>query len=158
MLTYVELSLLRERERLGRTHAVVSINFHSVASLASRIYYEIFSGMDLFPVACFVLLMIFFIPLFLSTYFFFFWGVLNIWQYVPILKLYRFVPLFRNSILVKSSFNEKLAWFKIELCLIKFKKINKNCIELEFHIYSDVFMQFFYKFNIPGSGSPIAAF
>ena len=49
----------RERERLGRTHAVVSINFHSVASLASGIYYEIFSVMDLFPEACFVLLMIF---------------------------------------------------------------------------------------------------
>ena len=53
------LTLSVERERLGHTHAVVSINFHSVASLASRIYYEIFSGMDLFPVACFVLLMIF---------------------------------------------------------------------------------------------------
>jgi hypothetical protein len=38
----------RERERLGRTHAVVSINFYSVASLASGIYYEIFSGIDLF--------------------------------------------------------------------------------------------------------------
>ena len=34
------------------------------------------------------------------------------------MKLYRFVPLFRNSILLKSSFNEKLIWFKIELCPI----------------------------------------
>ena len=55
----VERERERERERLGHTHAVVSINFHSVASLASGIYYEIFSAIDLFPVACFVLLMIF---------------------------------------------------------------------------------------------------
>ena len=50
---------------------------------------------------------------------------LNIWQYAHILKLYKFVPLFRNLILLKSSFNEKLAWFKIELCPIKLKKKKK---------------------------------
>ena len=30
----------------------------------------------------------------------------NIWQYVIVLKQYRFVPLFRNSILLKSSFSK----------------------------------------------------
>ena len=62
------------------------------------------------------------------------WGILafslnflKIQQYVPILKLYRGVPLFRYSITLKLSFNEILDLQKIELCPIKLKlKLKKK--------------------------------
>ena len=72
------------------------------------------------------------------------WGILafslnflKIQQYVPILKLYRGVPLFRYSITLKLSFNEILDLQKIELCPIKLKlkqkkKKKKKCMELDF--------------------------
>ena len=50
------------------------------------------------------------------------------------LKIFGNMPMFWNSIISKLSFNEKLAWFKIELCPIKLKKKKKNCYELEFHL------------------------
>ena len=43
-------------------------------------------------------------------------------QYAPIQKLYRDMPLFRYSITLKSSFNEKFDQQKIELFAIKLKK------------------------------------
>ena len=45
------------------------------------------------------------------------------------------MPLFRYSITLKSSFNEILDLYKIELCPIKLKnkkKLKKKCMELEF--------------------------
>ena len=45
-------------------------------------------------------------------------------QYAPIQKLYRDMPLFRYSITLKSSFNEKLDQQKFELFPIKLKKKN----------------------------------
>ena len=60
------------------------------------------------------------------------WEILAFYPYFKkylaissVLKLYRFVSLFQYSILVKSSFNEKLAWFKIKLCPTKLKKKKK---------------------------------
>ena len=46
-------------------------------------------------------------------------------QYAPIQKLYRDMPLFRYSITLKSSFNEKLDQQKFELFPIKLKKKKK---------------------------------
>ena len=65
----------------------------------------------------------------------------NIWQYAHVLKLYKFVPLFRNLILLKSSYAQSNIKKKI-------KKIAQNSSSIPIvafrKTYSGVFMQFFF--------------
>ena len=51
----------------------------------------------------------------------------NFQQNAHVLKLFRKIPLFWNSIFRKSIFNEKLDFVKIKL-------LEKNYMELEFHV------------------------
>ena len=83
------------------------------------------------------------------------------WQYVPVCKLYRSMPLFRYSIILKSSSIKYSICRKSSYARSNFKKKNffkKISMELEFQEIEFHAKFFFINVIAPYSGSPIVAF
>ena len=78
------------------------------------------------------------------------------WQYAPICKLYRSVPLFRYSIILKSSSIKYSICRKSSYARSNLKK--KNSMELEFQEIKFHAKKIFISVITPYSGSPIVAF